>query len=121
MAIPGNGVLEQVFVGGFANFLQAYNFIITARILLSWVPQAQGVAALQPVYAITDPFLNIFRGVIPPIGGLDLSPLAAFFLLNVVTSATAAVGAELTPEMMKKFQLKKSRFGRVLGAFRMNH
>lgn len=111
MAIPGYGVAEQVFVGGFANFLSIYNLVITARILLSWFPQAQGVAALQPVYAITDPYLNLFRGVIPPIFGLDLSPIAAFFLLNVLTNATAAVGAEIPESLAKK--LKKSRFGRA--------
>lgn len=100
MAIPGYGVAEQVFVGGFQNFLSIYNLVITARILLSWFPQAQGVAALQPVYAITDPYLNLFRGVIPPLFGLDLSPIAAFFLLNVMSNATAAVGAEI-PDSMK--------------------
>lgn len=42
MAIPGYGVAEQVFVGGFANFLSIYNLVITARVLLSWFPQAQG-------------------------------------------------------------------------------
>jgi uncharacterized protein YggT (Ycf19 family) len=120
MAIPGYGLAEQVFVGGFANFLQAYNLIITARVLLSWVPQAQGIGALQPIFAITDPYLNLFRGIIPPIAGLDLSPLAAFFLLNVLTNATAALGADLTPEMKKK--LKYSSFGRASarGSFRMN-
>lgn len=111
MAIPGYGVAEQVFVGGFSNFLSIYNLVITARILLSWFPQAQGVAALQPVYAITDPFLNLFRGVIPPVFGLDLSPIAAFFLLNVLTNATAAVGAEIPEHLQKK--LKRSRFGRA--------
>ncbi|GAX26915.1 YggT family protein [Fistulifera solaris] len=100
MAIPGNGIAEQVFVGGFSNFLSIYNLIITARILLSWFPQAQGVAALQPVYAITDPFLNLFRGVVPPIFGLDFSPILAFFLLNVVTNATAAVGSTLPHEKL---------------------
>ena len=30
-----------------------YNVIITARILLSWFPQAQGIGLLQPVYSIT--------------------------------------------------------------------
>ena len=104
-------IQEQIFVGGFANFLSIYNLIITARILLSWFPQAQGIAVLQPVYAITDPFLNIFRGVIPPIFGLDLSPIAAFFLLNVLTNATAAVGAEIPQHLQKK--LKKSGFGRA--------
>ena len=75
MAIPGYGVTEQIFVGGFANFLQVYNFVITARVLLSWFPQAQSIGVLQPVFQITDPYLNLFRGIIPPIFGLDLSPI----------------------------------------------
>lgn len=116
MAIPGYGLAEQVFVGGFMNFLSIYNLVITARILLSWFPQAQGIGALQPVFAITDPYLNLFRGIIPPVFGLDLSPILAFFLLNVLTNATAAIGAELTPEMKKKlkshnpFSTKKNKF-----------
>jgi hypothetical protein len=40
--LAGYGIAEQVFVGGFGNFLSAYNFVITARVLLSWFPQAQG-------------------------------------------------------------------------------
>jgi len=87
--------MYKVLVGGFSNFLSIYNLIITARILLSWFPAAQGVGLLQPVYAITDPYLNLFRGLIPPIFGLDLSPLLAFFLLNVLGNATAALGAEI--------------------------
>jgi uncharacterized protein YggT (Ycf19 family) len=113
MAIPGNGVAEQIFVGGFSNFLTAYNFLITGRILLSWFPQAAGVELLQPIYAVTDPFLNIFRGIIPPVFGLDISPLAAFFLLSVVTNATAAVGCEIPPHLKHKksyFIPKKSIF-----------
>lgn len=99
MAIPGYGLAEQVFVGGFGNFLSIFNLVITARILLSWFPQAQSVGLLQPVYAITDPYLNLFRGLIPPLFGLDLSPLLAFFLLSVLQNATAAVGAEIPPNM----------------------
>jgi len=53
------------------------------------------VALLQPVYAVTDPYLNLFRGLIPPIFGLDLSPILAFFLLSVMGNVTAAVGAEI--------------------------
>lgn len=34
------------------------------------------------------------RGLIPPIGGVDLSPLPAFFLLSFVTQATESLGAE---------------------------
>lgn len=31
----------------------------------------------------TDPYINIFRGVVPPIGGMDLSPMLGFFLLSL--------------------------------------
>lgn len=106
MAIPGYGVAEQVFVGGFANFLSIYNTVITARILLSWFPQAQGIGALQPVYAVTDPYLNLFRGIIPPIFGLDLSPILAFVTLNLLTSATASVGAEI-PDLKERLEAKR--------------
>ncbi len=111
MAIPGYGVAEQIFVGGFANFLQIYNLVITGRILLSWFPQAQGIGALQPVFAITDPYLNLFRGIIPPIFGLDLSPILAFVTLNLLTSATASVGAEIPEEL--RDNLKQSKFGKA--------
>jgi uncharacterized protein YggT (Ycf19 family) len=104
MAIPGYGVAEQVVIGGFSNFLSIFNIVITARVLLSWFPQAQEVALLQPVFQVSDPYLNLFRGLIPPIFGLDLSPLLAFLLLSAMTQATAAVGAELTPEMKKKMK-----------------
>lgn len=42
LVTKGYGVAEQVFVGGFANFLSIFNIVITARVLLSWFPQAQG-------------------------------------------------------------------------------
>merc|ERR1712232_411031 len=112
MAIPGYGLTEQIFVGGFQNFLAIYNIIITGRILLSWIPQAQGVGFLQPIYGITDPYLNIFRGIIPAIGGLDLSPLAAFFALNLLTNATAAIGYEIPKDLQIK--MKKSQFGQAV-------
>ena len=45
---------------------------------------------------ICDPYLNIFRGLIPPLGGtLDLSPILAFLVLNAFTSTASALPAEL--------------------------
>ena len=94
-AIPGDSMIEGVFVGGTGNFLSIYNVLITARVLLSWFPQAMGVPALRPVFAVTDPYLNLFRGLIPPIMGLDLSILPAFLLLDQLGNAVGALGAEL--------------------------
>lgn len=84
-------ILRVVFVEGGLNFLALYQGVITLRILLSWFPQAQGVGALQPIYTVSDVYLNLFRGIIPPLGGLDLSPILAFFLLNFAQSALASL------------------------------
>uniref|UniRef100_A0A7S2HUZ3 YggT family protein n=1 Tax=Haptolina brevifila TaxID=156173 RepID=A0A7S2HUZ3_9EUKA len=85
------------------NFLSLYQGLITVRILLSWFPQAQGVALLRPVFTASDVYLNLFRGVIPPIGGLDISPIGAFFVLNLLTSGVASVGVTPpTPAALKK-------------------
>ncbi|CAN0382879.1 unnamed protein product, partial [Ectocarpus sp. 8 AP-2014] len=60
-ALPGDSFTSEVVVGGVLNFLSIYNLLITGRVLLSWVPQLQGVQALEPVYLLTDPYLNAFR------------------------------------------------------------
>ncbi len=61
-----------------------YYLILIIRIFLTWIPNIDRDS--QPfgfLRSITDPFLNIFRGLIPPIGGmLDISPIIAFFALQ---------------------------------------
>ena len=61
-----------------------YYLILIIRIFLTWIPSIDWNS--QPfdfLRSITDPFLNIFRGIIPPIGGmLDISPIIAFFALQ---------------------------------------
>ncbi|KAL3764520.1 hypothetical protein ACHAWO_007037 [Cyclotella atomus] len=111
IAIPGNSVAEQVVIGGFGNFIAIYNSVITARILLSWFPQAQSVGFLQPVFQITDPYLNLFRGIIPPIFGLDFSPILAFVTLNLLQTSAVSLAAEVPKEMREK--LEKERWGVV--------
>ncbi len=68
-----------------ANFLQIYMILIFVRILLSWFQSAgwanQIMSFLSP---ITDPYLNIFRSIIPSIGGIDISPILAIFLLQII-------------------------------------
>jgi len=118
MAIPGYGVAEQVVVGGFSNFLSIYNIVITGRILLTWIPQAQGVGFLQPLYQITDPYLNLFRGIIPPIGGLDLSPILAFFFLSFLGNVTMAVGAEIPDHVRQKMSKRGQKFPMVMPAMK---
>mmetsp|Transcript_2058 Transcript_2058/g.8091 ORF Transcript_2058/g.8091 Transcript_2058/m.8091 type:complete len:138 (+) Transcript_2058:633-1046(+) len=92
-AIPGDTVAEGFVVTGLVNFFGIYQNLIISRILLSWFPALQRQPILQPIYTVCDPFLNVFRGVIPPIFGLDLSPIIAITLLQAFQGASAALGA----------------------------
>jgi len=94
-AIPGDGVIEQVFTSGISSFLSLYNTVLIGRIILTWFPSAPQ-AIVQPLSTVTDPYLNLFRGIIPPIGGtFDLSPILAFVALDLFTNAAAALPCEL--------------------------
>lgn len=63
-----------------------YYLLLIIRIFLTWIRTIDWYA--QPfawLKLITDPFLNIFRNIIPPIGGmLDISPILAFIVLQLV-------------------------------------
>jgi YggT family protein len=69
-----------------------YIILIFLNVLISWVPRMPYNRALRAtldfVKETTDPFLNFFRRLLPPIGGggfaLDLSPMIAVILLFVL-------------------------------------
>jgi YggT family protein len=62
-----------------------YTILIAARLIASWFPRCQGQPWLRLMAKCTDPFLNLFRRIIPPIGGrLDLSPMLAFLGLKLM-------------------------------------
>lgn len=84
-----------VVTNGILNFLNIYNTLLIARLVLTWFPNAPSVI-VSPLSTLCDPYLNIFRGIIPPLGGsLDFSPILAFLVLNVFTSTASALPAEL--------------------------
>lgn len=63
---------------------QVYTLMLFARIISSWVPELQETKAIRFIAFYTDPYLNIFRNVIPPIGFLDISPIFAFLALQLM-------------------------------------
>lgn len=67
------------------NLFYFYYILIIIRIFLSWIPSIEWEQ--QPfawIRSVVDPFLNIFRGIIPPIGMLDISPIVAIILLQFI-------------------------------------
>ncbi len=75
--------------------LQFYLVLLIIRILLSWFPN---VNWYNPPFSIlsqlTDPYLNLFRSLIPPLGGLDFSPMLAIFLLSMLSNLLSRVSLQ---------------------------
>jgi YggT family protein len=76
-----------------------YIILILVRVLMSWIPRMPYNPALRSVLDFitetTDPYLNLFRRIIPPIGGggfgLDLSPMIAIFVLYILRVLVVAL------------------------------
>jgi YggT family protein len=85
--------LTRTDVADYLNtLLLVYLVLIFIRILTSWIPRMPYnrylAAFLKFVSDVTDPYLNLFRRILPPVrmglGALDLSPIVATFVLIIV-------------------------------------
>ena len=94
LAVTRNDIAD--YVG--AVFL-VYLILIFIRILLSWIPRMPYYpwlrATVDFVHQVVDPYLNIFRRVIPPLGGggfaIDISPILATLVLIIVGRVVVAL------------------------------
>lgn len=77
-----------VVAAGLSKWLDIYSGVLMVRVLLSWFPNIPWDG--QPLSAIRDlcdPYLNLFRNIIPPVfDTLDVSPLLAFAVLGTLGS-----------------------------------
>ncbi|MBC7826056.1 MAG: YggT family protein [Candidatus Parcubacteria bacterium] len=82
----------QLLISTISGFVGIYLVLLFIRILLSWFPT---IDWLNPPFSIltqlTDPYLNIFRSFIPPLGGLDFSAILAILALQLLKSALEQV------------------------------
>ena len=92
--IPGSSAAEVALTSGLQSFLSLYNAAVVARLVLTWIPSAPP-AIVTPLATIVDPALNLFRGVIPPIGGIDVSPILFFVLLDFMQNGATALPCEM--------------------------
>lgn len=89
-------MLLAISRGDVADYVGAlflvYIILILIRVLLSWVPRMPYSPTLRAVLDFitetTDPYLNLFRRIVPPIGsggfGLDLSPMIGLIVLFIL-------------------------------------
>lgn len=76
----------EVFIFEFLRILLTIlSWAILIRILLSWIPNLdRGNPLVQILAQITDPVLEPARRIIPPIGGMDISPIVVLLLLRLL-------------------------------------
>ncbi len=73
------------FLINFVNlFFQILQLAILVRIILSWFRVDPYNPFMQILYQITEPLLEPFRRVIPPIGMIDITPIVALLVLRLV-------------------------------------
>src|SRR5215468_3324510 len=64
-----------------------YVYILIIFILTSWIrlPYSTWLNRIQRfLYDVCEPYLRLFRRILPPLGPLDLSPIIAIFVLYIV-------------------------------------
>lgn len=74
-------MLEYLIV----SLADVYTMVLFVYVLMSWIPQKGGIIAdIDTVLGrVCDPFLDLFRRFIPPIGGMvDISPIFALLVLQ---------------------------------------
>ena len=75
-------------------FIGVYILLILAYILTSWIrlPYSPTLNRIQRfLYDVCDPYLRLFRRVVPPLGPLDLSPMLAVIALLTVQQLLNAI------------------------------
>lgn len=64
------------------TLLVTYFVLIIARVLVSWIANQSRHPLIPLIYQLTEPVLRPISKLLPPIGGMDLSPLIALIALR---------------------------------------
>lgn len=61
-------------------------FALIVRVISSWLPISPYSGWIRWSYALSEPILAPLRRIVPNLGGLDITPILAYFLLNIIES-----------------------------------
>ncbi|NBF05457.1 YggT family protein [Pseudomonas sp. Fl5BN2] len=102
--IPFNalGLLLWAPIGIFALFLKIWFFAMIISVILSWVAPGSQSPGAELAYQISEPFLAPFRRIVPNLGGLDISPILAFIVIQLLQQwliPQLALSSYMPPEL----------------------
>lgn len=86
----------MLIVKAINNIFYFYFILIILRVFLTWIPSINWQQQpFKSIREVTDVYLDLFRRIIPPIGMLDISPIVAIIVLQllqvVVVNIVAAI------------------------------
>ena len=67
-----------------ARLVDLYSLVVLVTVILSWVPLDQRHPLMTIARGLTEPVLAPIRKVLPPMGGLDLSPMVLLIALQIL-------------------------------------
>lgn len=76
-----------MFVGALGLLVKIYFYALLATIILSWISPGGSNPAAYLLHQITEPVMAPVRSLLPPMGGLDFSPIVVFILINIIEIA----------------------------------
>lgn len=65
--------------------VKIYFWSVIAVVVVSWIAPGSNHPAIQLIAQITEPVMRPVRNVMPSMGGLDLSPIVVFLMLNILS------------------------------------
>ena len=67
-----------------ARLIDLYSLVVLVAVILSWVPLDRRNPLLTITHGLTEPVLAPIRNVLPPMGGMDFSPLVLLIVLQLL-------------------------------------
>ncbi|MCH8499371.1 MAG: YggT family protein [Marinobacter sp.] len=75
--------------------VKIYFWSVIAVVIISWVAPQSHHPAVQLIVQLTEPVLRPVRRLMPNLGGLDLSPIIVFLILNIISVIIAHIAASM--------------------------
>lgn len=82
-------LLIPATVGVVDAILTIYFWAVLGSVIISWVAPGSYHPGPQLIQQVTQPLFKLAQKVVPPIGGLDLSPILIFIVITIVQSQLA--------------------------------
>ena len=68
-----------------ATLIDLYSFVVLVAVVFSWIRVSSRHPLARIVYSLTEPVLAPIRRVLPPMGGLDFSPMVLLIALRLLS------------------------------------